>query len=361
VNVRTRRARVTALAACSVLLLGTSTAALADEHEGDDEELEVVEEEEDGGAATGVACDAEPFADEFDDEFDDEFPFYLVAPGEEVDCVAWGLDADTEDPAGWEVAFYGILAGEPFGDDTDEPIEIAFEDDVEVTEDGEIAFSFVVPGDILIGGFDGIVWQGPEESEELTYLEEFGGAIIGDVFGDLACEPDPVRQGEDVDCAGEGFADGGFDWEVYYLTVDDLIDLVSGEGDLDVEPDDAGTGDAEGGTAAYSFTVPAEGEIELYLTIAAQDDVLAFYFGEVEEAAAPAPVDGGGEPTPTPSPTPTAPAEGEPVAVPQPTRVDAGAGGTAHGGLTSSTLFGMLALAGLALTGAVRRTRGARP
>jgi hypothetical protein len=353
VIVHTRRARATALAATAALVFSTSTVALAEDTGADPAVEEDTTEEETTETIFGlVECGAELLDDE-----DAYYPLYLVEPGEEVDCTASGLDPEAL--AGWHVTFFGLtddLDLDPEGD-LDEAGEELHEraTDLEVAADGTLTFSFAVPQELVLGDFDGYVWQGDEEDP--SYLAEFGGFVFGDLFGELVCEPDPAVQGGEVECTAEELTEGDFDWEVYYLSMSELLDIFTGVGDDDLAPDDDGTGDAGAdGIGTYAFTIPAEGDHDVYLTFVEQDDYLAFAIGEIE----PAPT----APTPAPTPTPgveqpAAPAPGPgaaPVTVKQPARVDAGAGGASPGGATTSLVaVGLLAAVGLALTAGVRR------
>jgi hypothetical protein len=349
VTVHTRRARAGALAATAALLLGTSTAALAEDTEGDPAVEEGATVEDAAETTFGaVACGAELLDDE-----DEYYPLYVVEPGEEVDCTASGLDPEAR--ASWHVTFFGLA------DDLELDLEAEGEEfheraeDLEVAADGTLTFSFTVPEELVLGDFDGYVWQGDEEDP--SYLAEFGGIVFGDLFGELVCEPDPAVQGGEVECTAEELTEGDFDWEVYYLSLSELLDLFTGVGDDELAPDDDGTGAAGAdGIGTYAFTIPAQGDLDVYLTFVEQDDYLAFAIGEIEPApAAPAP-------TPTPTPgveQPAAPAPGSgaaPVTVRQPARVDAGAGGAAPSGATTPLVaVGLLAAVGLTLTGGVRR------
>jgi hypothetical protein len=347
---RPRRSKGLVLVSAAALALSAVPAAAAQEGE---------------PAETGVTCDAELLDDEFEA---DDFPFYFVEPGETVTCTAFGLDAETD--AEWIVDVYGatedefefsIGDDEEFDDEFDEEPYESFGSDgpVAPTEDGELTFEFTLPEELIVGGFDGVVWQG--DADEPTYEEFFGGLIFGFFLGDMTCEPDPAVRGEATDCVAE-LNPGEFDWEVYELSTGDLIDLFFGDVDdeedleeFDLAPSASGTGDADGeGAAPFSFTLAVDGDAEIFVAVASQDDAVAFYAGEVvpaddtvdEEPTTPAPVDTGGE-----DDDPAAP-----VAVPRPTRVEAGAGGAAPGGGTPAG--GAALLLGLALTTAlaVRRS-----
>jgi hypothetical protein len=344
---RPRRSRALVLAAAATLALSAVPAASAQE-EGPVE------------VDTGVDCDAELL-----DEEDEAFPFYFVEPGETVTCTAFGLDPETD--AEWLVDVYGATEDEfefSIGDEDDlddeEPYATFGSDGpVTPTEDGELTFEFTLPEELVVGGFDGVVWQG--DAEDPTYEEFFGGLIFGFFLGDMACDPDPAVRGEQVDCVAE-LNPGEFDWEVYELSTRDLIDLFFGDVDedeedleeFDLEPSASGTGDADAeGSAPFGFTLAVDGDAEIFVAVASQDDAVAFYAGEVVPADDTAPV-------PTPQPVDT---DGEdddraaPVAVPRPTRVEAGAGGAAPGGGTPAG--GAALLLGLTLTAAVAVRRSA--
>jgi hypothetical protein len=340
VTATTRRSRALVLVSAAALALSTVTAASAQE------ELPV--------DSTGVTCDAEPFDDE-----GEEFAFYLVEPGETVACTAFGLDPESD--AEWAVDVYGATEDEfEFGSDPedldDEEPYVSFGSDgpQAPTEDGELTFDFTLPEELVVGGFDGVVWQG--DAEDPTYEELFGGLIFGFFLGDMTCDPDPAVRGEGVDCVAE-LEPGDFDWEVYELSASDLIDLflgVPGDDDLDdeefdLEPSASGAGTADDeGSASFSFTPAVEGEADVFFAIASQDDGVAFYAGEIVAAAAETPA-----PTPTPTPAPVDTEDDDPaapVAVPRPTRVEAGAGGAADGGVPTG---GVALVLGLALTAAV--------
>jgi hypothetical protein len=341
VIVQTRRARAGALAATAALLLGTSATALAQES-GETP----AEEGQDDGAAEPTLGEVECDAELLDDE--DGFLFYVMEPGEVVTCVASGLD-DAE-PAQYRLEFYGLTVDDDWDPDdrADEPH--ASEDGQGDAVEGEFEFTFTVPDDLVIGELYGYVWQGTED--EPTYEAEFGGFVFGDLpVGDVVCEPDPATQGGEVTCTAEGMDEGAFDWEVYYLSVDELLDLLFG--DDEPAPSDEGTGTASDGVGTYAFTIPAEGDIELYLTFVEQDEYFGFTFGEVQPAA--------GTPEPVDRDTEEPAEEKAPVTVKQPTRVDAGAGGAATSGAASTVaLLGLLAAVGAALVGGVRRGVRAR-
>jgi hypothetical protein len=341
VTATTRRSRALVLASAAALALSAVPAASAQE-EGPAED------------ATGVACDAELLDDE-----DDEFPFYVVEPGQTVSCTASGLDPETD--AEWFVDVYGATDDEfEFGsdeEDLDEEPYVTFGSDgpVTPTEDGELTFEFTLPEELVVGGFDGLVRQG--DADDPSYEEHFGGLIFGYFLGDMTCDPDPAVRGEQVDCVAE-LNPGEFDWEVYELSTSDLIDLFFAvdddvdEGDLDdvdvdLEPSASGTGVADGeGSAPFSFTLALEGDAEVFVAVASQDDAVAFYAGEIvpgdDDTTPEEPVR---EPVDTEDDDPAAP-----VAVERPTRVEAGAGGAAPGGVPAG---GAAIVLGLALTAAV--------
>jgi hypothetical protein len=351
VTVHTRRARAGALAATAALLLGTSTTALAQES-GEEPVEEVAPEEEQDDVTSEptrgeVECDAELLDDE------DGVLFYFMEPGEEVTCVASGLD-DAE-LAQYRLEFYGLTADDDWDldDPADEPH--ASEDGQGDAVEGDFEFTFTVPDDLVIGELYGYVWQGTED--EPTYEAEFGGIVFGELFGELTCEPDPAEQGSEVECWAEDLTEGEFDWEVHYLSVTELLDLFLGDGEVDVTPDDGGTGEADAdGFGSYAFTIPTTGAPEVYFTILEQDEYLAFAFGEIVPATGASPEPGPDLGQPAAPATPKAP-----VTVKQPTRVDAGAGGAATGGASSTiALFGLLAATGVALVGGLRRGARAR-
>jgi hypothetical protein len=340
---RTRRSRALVLASAAALALSAVPAA--------------AQEEDPAAPETGVACDAEVFEDEDEGE---DFPFYFVEPGETVSCTAFGLDPETD--AEWLVEVYGLTEDEFGGDEEDLDLEEPYvtygsEGPVTPTEDGELTFEFTIPEELIVGGFDGTVWQG--DAEDPTYEEFFGGVIFGFFLGGMECDPDPAVRGEPVDCVAE-LNPGEFEWEVYELSVRDLIDSIFGEdedadGDLedfDIEPTASGTDLADGeGFAPFTFTLPVEGDAQIFFAVASQEDAFAFYAGEIvpaedteEPISPPVDTEDDGEDT------------GGPVAVRRPNRVEAGAGGAATEGGTPAG--GAALVLGLALTAAVaiRRT-----
>jgi hypothetical protein len=327
-TVRPRRPRTVVLAAAA-LMLATTPAAFA--QEGEDPAEEEVEEEIVEGSVT---CDAELLDDE------DGFPFYFTEPGEVVTCTAEGLDPEVD--AEWAVDVYAYDLFDEEAEDPEEPTEtIASDGNDEVAEDGTLTFAFTIPEDITFGFFDGTVTQTVDE--ELTYEAFFGGVIFGLLEGDMECDPDPAPRGSDVECTTE-LGPGAFDWEVYELSVDELLDVFFGEGEI--EPSDDGTAEAdEDGIGTYGFTLASTGDADLYLTIAYQDDAAAIYAGEIVDADDRTGGPGGGAPETEDDPV---------VTVQRPNRVDAGAGGTAPAGSAPALALGLaLALAAAASAGAV--------
>jgi hypothetical protein len=331
-----RRARAGALAIAATLVLGGGTAAVADEHEGG---------EEDGGpepTEASIECDAE-LLDE-----DDGFPYYLVAAGDLVTCLAEGLDPELA--ASWEVDFFGITSADDLDLDDLEGDHLGSlgEDGLEVAEDGTLEFDLLVPDDLIFGDFEGFVWQG--DDEEPSYLVEFAGAIFGDFTDEMmVCEPEPAVQGGEVECTAEEMSAGEFAWEVYYLSLSEFLDLSTSGDDFDLSPADEGTGEAgDDGVGSYTFTVPAEGELDVYLTLVEQAGYVGFYLGEIVPASAPVDTepeqeDDGEEGQPAP------------VTVKQPTRVDAGAGGAASDGAAPFALVGLVSVLALAAASGLRR------
>jgi hypothetical protein len=339
-TVRARRPRIAILATAIALALAATPAAFAQE-EGDEPD-------------TGVECDADGLVVELDEDGSGE-EYYLVPPGAAVDCVAWGLDDELA--IDWQVAIYGLTTAD-FDDldglddlgDFDEEMDpiVVFPDEgaeAVTSTGGEATVSFTIPSDIVFGWFEGEILQFGE-AEEPVYEEYFDGMIAGDLDffeGEMVCEPDPAPQGAEVGCVAEEMTAGAFEWEVYFLSVDELLDAIFGEGDLAAGDGGSGEADADG-TGAFTFEVPV-GDHEVYLAVAEQDDYLAIFAGEIGPAAPVTPErpsepvvdDGAGSGTAKP-----------PVAVARPTRVDAGAGGTAPDG--SSPLLALTL--GLALTAA---------
>jgi hypothetical protein len=339
-TVRARRPRIGILATAVALVLAATPAAFA-------------QEEDETPTEPAVVCDAELVEEDGDE-------FYVVEPGETVDCTAVGLDDELD--VDWEVAVYGITADDLLDLDLDLDLDIDLDEDAEpivvfpgpddapiVSVDGEASFSFTIPADLVFGWFEGAVLQFGE-AEAPVYEQYFEGLIFGDFpffDGDMDCAPDPASKGGEVECIAQEMTPGGFEWAVFYIAAEDLFDLFFGDGELG-EPDDGGEGDADAaGDGTFSFSVPATGDFDLYLAIAEQDEYLALYAGEVGPAV-PTPEepvdeeDDAGEPKPEVEQKPA-------VTVPRPTRVDAGAGGTAPSGsapLAAITL-------GLALTAAL--------
>jgi hypothetical protein len=341
-----RRPRFAVLVAAIALVLAATPAALAQEED---------------GPASGVACDADGIEVELDDETGDEF--YVVPAGAEVECDVWGL---TDELAiDWEVAIYGITADDL--EDIDDLDDLDVDEDLEpivvhpgedadaiTSSDGEATLTFRVPEDLVFGWFEGEVLQFGE-AEEPVFEEYFEGLIFGDLElpeGDLVCEPDPAPQGAEVECVAEEMTPGAFEWEVYFLTVDELLEGLFGDGDL-TAASDGGEGEADAeGTGDFTFEVPV-GDAEVYLAIAEQDDYLAFYVGEVGPPATgeePVEEDDGGEPEEE---------DGATVTVPRPTRVDAGAGGTApsYPSPLAATTLGVALSAAVLASRAVSRGR----
>jgi hypothetical protein len=173
----------------------------------------------------------------------------------------------------------------------------------------------------------------------------------------MECEPDPAVRGEQTECVAE-LNPGEFEWEVYELTVRDLLDEFFGDpfGDEDfdeedgeydeIEPSASGTGLADGeGFAPFAFTLAVDGDAEVFIAVASQDDAVAFYAGEIEPAD---------DTTPAPPREPVDTDEEDaaaPVAVRRPNRVEAGGGGAApDSGVPAG---GAAIVLGLALTAAV--------
>jgi hypothetical protein len=375
-TVRRGRPRAAALGLAAALALASTTAASAQEDpgggdqapeeqlqeeqpEGDQPEEEQPEEEE--FTLGPVSCDAELLDDEEDEE---EFPFYLVEPGDTLTCTASELDPATD--AEWVVDVYGFTEDDDafaLQDDDEE-----FDDDPYATfgsdgpltpsEDGELTFSFTVPEELVFGVFDGMVWQG--DPEAATYEAYFGGLIFGFTLGDMTCD-DPAVRGTETTCEAE-LTPGEFEWEVYELTVRDLLDwfgpdVDDDDGDFedgDVEDEDfedepeptaTGVGEAdEDGLASFAFTLPRDGDAEVLFAVAYQEDAVAFHLGEIAPA----------EESPDGGSSAPRPAEGAaPVAVPRPNRVEAGGGGSAPTDRLPAAVL-LLALASAA-TVAVRR------
>jgi hypothetical protein len=356
VSIQRRCPRVGVLAAAVALVLATSPAALASEHE----------EEEEGEYTTtaeaGISCDAE-----HEEEIDGAH-YYSVASGETVECTATGLDPELE--AEWYVDVWGVTADdldldEDFDEQDleDEPPTQEFGEVVVPAEDGTLTLSFTPDAEIVFGWFEGGVLQFEVEAgeeDEPVYEQYFAGDIYGDLEfleGDLTCAPDPAQHGGEVTCTAEGMTPGAFDWEVYFLTDRELLDGFTGDGeefeeeldDEEFEPDVSGTGEADDeGVGTFSFRVPEDEDIEGYFAIAEQEDYLAFYAGEVGERE----YDDDGYQDDDPQAE-----EKAAVVVPRPTRVDAGAGGSAPERTTPVTALALV----LVLTAAHTVRRAAVP
>jgi hypothetical protein len=330
-TLRARRPRIGILATAFALILATTPVAFA--QEGGDE------------PDTGVDCDADGLVVEVEDGEE----YYLVAPGTTVTCTASGLDDAL--PVEWAVAIYGLTEEDfdDFGDfddvgDDEEPLAVFPEDGAPAeATGGKVSFSFTVPADIVFGWFEGEVLQFEDdaaEGDEPVYEEYFDGIIFGDLDfleGDMECAPDPAPQGGEVECIAEEMTEGDFDWEVYFLSVDELLDAIFGDGDLAPGADGSGEADADG-TGSFSFEVPVGSDLEIFLAVAEQDDYLAFYAGEVGPAAPVVDDEDGGPEEEDADPV---------VTVPRPTRVDAGAGGAAPAGTVpvAALATGLVALA----------------
>jgi hypothetical protein len=353
VSIHRRRPRVGVLASAIVLVLATSPAALASDHEPDEEEGEHTTM-----AEPGISCDAEH------EEEVDGVHYYSVAAGETVECTATGLDPQLD--VEWYVDVWGVTAddleGELNGDFDeeeleDEPPTQEFGAVETPNEDGTLTLDFTPDADIVFGWFEGGVLQfAPETEDDPVYEQYFAGDIYGDyefMEGELTCAPDPAEHGSEVTCTAEGMTPGEFEWEVYFLTVRELLDSFTGDGEEfddegeieDIEPDVSGTGTADAdGVGTFSFRIPEDEDVEVYFALAEQEDYLAFYAGEV----GPAEDEDDGYQDDDPQLE-----EKAPVAVPRPTRVDAGAGGSAPEGTAPVTALALV----LALTAAysVRR------
>jgi hypothetical protein len=354
VSILRRRPQVGVLAAAVALVLATTPAAFASEHE----------EEDDGEHTTtaeaGISCDAEH------EEEVDGVHYYSVAAGDTVGCTATGLDPDLE--VEWYVDVWGVTADdldldEEFDEEEleDEPPTQEFGDVEMPEEDGSLTLSFTPDADILFGWFEGGVLQFEAEAgdeDEPVYEQYFAGDIYGDyefMEGELTCAPDPAEHGSEVTCTAEGMTPGEFEWEVHFLTVRELLDGFTGDGEEfddedDLEPDLSGTGEADDdGVGTFSFRVPEDEDIEVYFALVEQEDFLAFYAGEVGPKEYD---DDDGYQDDDHQDDPQA-EQKAPVAVPRPTRVDAGAGGSAPERTTPVTALALV----LALTAAysVRR------
>jgi hypothetical protein len=356
VSIQRRRPRVGVLAAAVALVLATTPAALASEHEEEDGEYTTT-------AEAGISCDAEH------EEEVDGVHYYSVAAGETVECTATGLDPELE--AEWYVDVWGVTADDLDEDFDEEDLEDApptqeFGEVVTPAEDGTLTLSFTPDAEIVFGFFEGAVLQFEAEAgeeDEPVYEQYFAGDIYGDfefVEGDLTCEPDPAEHGGEVTCTAEGMTPGEFDWEVHFLTVRELLDSFTGDGedfddfddfdefdDEEFEPDVSGTAEADDeGVGTFSFRVPEDEDIEVYFAIAEQEDYLAFYAGEVGSTE----YDDDGYQDDDPQVE-----EKGSVVVPRPTRVDAGAGGSAPERTTPVTALALV----LALTAAYTVRRAA--
>jgi hypothetical protein len=321
-TVRSRRPKTVVLASVVALALSAAPAAFA--------------QEGDSPIEPGVTCDAEILDEE------DGFPYYLVEPGQTLECIAVGLapESDTE----WVVDVYGDI---DLGEEGELLEPVATFDSggpVASSADGELSFSFTLPAEVTIGDFDGVVWQGDAEAPD--YEEFLGGLIMGDVVeGEMTCDPDTAPRGSEVDCVA-AVLPGAFDYEVYELAERDLVEFLTG--DVELAPAHSGSGETDDdGTAAFTFTLSSTGEAEAYLAVVDQGDAFALFVGDIvaAETSPPTPVDVDEEEE---DDTPV-------VAVPRPNRVDAGAGGTApvDGTPLAVVLASVLALAGF---GAVRRS-----
>jgi hypothetical protein len=357
--------------ALTALLLGTTSAALAqDGEEAAEETVEATDVEDEEPL---VSCSS-----------DDDISFL----GDLIECTAEELEPGE---FGWDVDFLALDPGLGEVDAPDELTDDQFEEfadlvrsiegEGEAGPDGVGTFSFTVPADLdigVLGVFDGVVLQGDE------YEEVFGGLIFGDFdVAELACTPDPAVPGALVTCEADDEPGADFEWAVQLLSVEDLEELAGFDEELlddddldldaliaelesleafeDVEDLDGledllveGTGTVdEDGTLLYDFKLPSDTTAVAYATFFVSDTGVGFFIGEIAE---PAEDSAGGEP-PVAQPTDrdSTPA---PVTVPRPTRVDTGAGGAADG--TPGTGGGLLALGGiLALLGVtlVRRRR----
>jgi hypothetical protein len=227
---------------------------------------------------TGVECDAELLVFEDEEEIEE---IYLVDPGDEVDCVAFGLDPEGEGNVSWNVLIAGI------SEDDEDMEEEQGEDGLTAEEDGTLAFTFTVPEEIMFGFLEGVVIQA-DEGEDPTFEEEFFG-FIGPFFfeGEMTCEPDPVEQGQEVECIAEDMApDEDFTWEVHFFTLREMFDDLFGdgpdEGDIEdsFEPDVEGDGTADAdGLGAFAFEVPTDRAVDVYFALALQDEFFALYIG----------------------------------------------------------------------------------
>jgi hypothetical protein len=267
--------------------------------------------EHDDGAAHVVECEGE-----IDEDGD-----LVVRPGDEVVCVAYGLDPAEAAP---DVQWYVDIWGWTWEDEEFEAEDWDGEDDRRAEEDGTMEFSFTAPEEIYFGVFSGEVFQGDE------YDEEFFGFVIAPE-GEMVCEPDPVRQGGTVTCSAFGMNPGDdFRWQVWFFSEDEEFFEDETE-DFGADIEGEGTADEEG-TGTFSFEVPTDRDIDEYFAAAWHEpDYLAFFEGTVlpaeeEEEHA----------EPTAEPTPVQP----------PSRVETGGGGTAPSGLLGLVVLGALLAAG---------------
>jgi hypothetical protein len=350
--------------ALTALLLGTTSAALA--QDGEETAEETVEATDVEDEEPLVSCSS-----------DDDISFL----GDLIECTAEELEPG--EAFEWTFDYYALDPDLGDVDDPDGLTDEEFEKFAELVEDGggygEASpagvgtFSFTIPVELdigVLGLFDGVVLQGDE------YEEVFGGLIFGDFdVAELACTPDPAVPGALVTCEADDEPGADFDWAVQLLSVEDLEELAGFDEELlddddldldaliaelesleafeDVEDLDGledllveGTGTVdEDGTLLYDFKLPSDTTAVAYATFFVSDTGVGFFIGEIAE---PAEDSAGGEP-PVAQPTDrdSTPA---PVTVPRPTRVDTGAGGAADG--TPGTGGGLLALGGiLALLG----------
>jgi hypothetical protein len=294
---------------------------------------------------TGVVCESELIVEKSDD---DEEETYWFRPGDEVECVAFGVDP--EEDVSWHVHLSWEVWEAP--DDLEE-LTLG-EEGLAAEEDGTLKFSFGIPEGIYYGWFEGVVLQG--DAEDPTYEERFSG-VISDLIiaGPMVCSPDPVPQGEEVTCVVEEMAAGEeFLFDVRFFTFRGLFEEFFDRNEFVEEFDDeelvvpdiegAGVADADG-VGTFSFVVPTDRQVDGYFAEAWQDESFAEYIGEVvpaeDEEVVPAEDD---------EVVPAEDEEDEPAApkpVERPRRVDTGAGGTAPIGV----LPGVIALGGLVVAG----------
>jgi hypothetical protein len=282
-----------------------------------------------------VECDAESFIDMDDDLV------YLLEPGVPLDCEVTGLAAGVD--AAWGAELYDA------GADDDDPVDE--QGGALDVQEGRATFSIDIPDEPPVWMY---AWVAQGEDEVVFY-----GVSDAWWFEDtVECTPDPVDEGGTVECVAEEMEPGeDFSWYVEFYdgrgrAVDDL------EGDS--------TADGEG-VGTFSFEVPAEESIARYEGLVDQEEYLAWFEGTVVSAEPPPPPPGpAGPPGPPGPPGPTGaagppgpagpPAAPAPVAVRQPTRVDAGAGGTAPSG-TNLPLLLFVSLAAAAAGLAAHRGR----